>query len=85
MPWQRGRKRELLQIKRDLKDLSQLYGSQTSCGKFLKRGEFQTTLPASWETCMQVKKQELEPDMEQWTGSKLERNMSRLYIVILFI
>ena len=31
----------------------------------------QTTLPASWETCMQVKKQQLEPDMEQQTGSKL--------------
>ena len=30
----------------------------------------QTTLPASWETCMQLKKQELEPDMEQRTGSK---------------
>ena len=30
-----------------------------------------TTLPASWEICMQVKKQQLEPDMEQWTGSKL--------------
>ena len=29
-----------------------------------------TTLPASWETCMQVKKQQLEPDMEQQTGSK---------------
>ena len=29
------------------------------------------TLPASWEVCMQVKKQQLEPDMEQWTGSKL--------------
>ena len=28
-------------------------------------------LPASWKTCMQVKKQQLEPDMEQWTGSKL--------------
>ena len=28
-------------------------------------------LPASWETCVQVKKQQLEPDMEQWTGSKL--------------
>ena len=31
------------------------------------------TLPASWETCMQVKKQQLEPDMEQQTGSKLEK------------
>ena len=40
-------------------------------GKFLKRREYQTTLPASWEICMQVKKQQLKPDMEQWTGSKL--------------
>ena len=39
--------------------------------KFFKRWEYQTTLPASWETCMQVKKQQLELDMEQWTGSKL--------------
>ena len=29
----------------------------TNCGKFLKRWEYQTTLPASWETCLQVKKQ----------------------------
>ena len=29
------------------------------------------TLPASWETCMQVKKQQLESNMEQWTVSKL--------------
>ena len=43
----------------------------TSCGKFLKRWEYQTTLPASWETCMQVKKPQLEPDVEQQTGSKL--------------
>ena len=43
----------------------------TNCGKFLKSQEYQTTLPASWETCMQVKKQQLELDMEQWTGSKL--------------
>ena len=32
----------------------------------------QTTLPASCKTCLQVKKQQqLEPDMEQWTGSEL--------------
>ena len=43
----------------------------TNCGKFLKRWEYQTTWPASWEICMQVKKQELELDMEQQTGSKL--------------
>ena len=42
----------------------------TNCGKFFKRWEYQTTLPASWEIYMQVKKQQLELDMEQ-TGSKL--------------
>ena len=35
------------------------------------RWENQTSLPASWEICMQVKKQQLEPDVEQQTGSKL--------------
>ena len=45
----------------------------TNCGKFLKRGEYQTTLPASWQICMQVKKQQLELDMEQQTGSKSGR------------
>ena len=35
------------------------------------RWEYQTTLPVSWETCIQDKQQQLEPDMEQWTGSKL--------------
>ena len=38
--------------------------------KFLKRWEYQTTLSASWEICIQVKKQQLEPDMEQQSGSK---------------
>ena len=41
------------------------------CGKFFKRWEYQTTLTASWEICMQVKKQQLETDVEQQTGSKL--------------
>ena len=45
----------------------------TNCGKFLKRWEYQTTLPASWEICMQVKKQQLELGIEQWSGSKLEK------------
>ena len=40
-------------------------------GKFLKSWEYQTTSPVSWESCMQVKKQQLKPDTEQWTGSKL--------------
>ena len=41
-----------------------------NCGKFWKRWEYQTTWPASWETCMHVRKQQLELDMEQQTGSK---------------
>ena len=41
-----------------------------NCGKFFKRWEYQTTLPASWEICMHIKKQQLELDMEQQTGSK---------------
>ena len=40
------------------------------CGKFFKRCEYQTTWSASWEICMQVRKQQLELDMEQQTGSK---------------
>ena len=42
----------------------------TNCGKLLKRWEYQTTWPASWEICMQVKKQQLELDMKQQTWSK---------------
>ena len=38
--------------------------------KILKGMEYQTTWPASWEICMQVRKQQLELDMEQQTGSK---------------
>ena len=41
-----------------------------NCGKYWKRLEFQTTWPASWEICMQVRKEQLELDMEQQTGSK---------------
>ena len=41
------------------------------------RWEYQTTLPASWEICMQVKKQQLKLDMEQWTGSKLEKEYDK--------
>ena len=43
------------------------------CGKFWKRWEYQTTWPASWKICMQVRKQQEELDMEQQTGSKLGR------------
>ena len=59
----------------------------TNCGKFFKRWENQTTLPASWEICMEVRKQQLELDMKQRTGnfpnfpislSNWERSMSRI-------
>ena len=43
----------------------------TNCGKFLKRWEYQATLPASLEISMQVRKQQSEPDIGQRTGSKL--------------
>ena len=43
----------------------------TNCGKFLERWEYQSTLPASREICIEVKKLQLEPDMKQQTGSKL--------------
>ena len=41
--------------------------------KILKEMGTQTIWPASWETCMQVRKQQLELDMEQQTGSKMEK------------
>ena len=50
--------------------LKPFYGSWQT-GKFFKRWEYQTISPASWETCMPLKKQQLEPDIEQQTGSKL--------------
>ena len=43
----------------------------TNCRKFLKKEEYQITLPVSWETCMWVNWQELELKVEQLTGSKL--------------
>ena len=45
----------------------------TNCGKFWKRWEYQTTWPASWEIYLQIRRQQLELDMEQQTGSKEEK------------
>ena len=56
-----------------------------NCGKFWKRWEYQITWPFSWETYMQVRKQQLELDIKQQTGSKLGKRPSRLYIVTLLI
>ena len=51
-------------------DYAKAFDSVDHSKLWKKRWEYQTTLSAPWETCMQVKKQQLEPDMEQWTGSK---------------
>ena len=49
------------------------YVDHNKLWKILKRWEYQATLPVSWEICIQVKKQQLEPYMEQPTGSKIEK------------
>ena len=49
----------------------------TNCRKFLKRWEYQTILPIFWETYMQIKKQQLEPEMEQMTSSKLRKEYDK--------
>ena len=46
------------------------YVDQNKLWKILQRWEYQTTWPVSWEICIQVKKQQLELDMEQQTGSR---------------
>ena len=56
-----------------------------NCRKFLKRREYQTNLSAFWETCMQVKKQQLELDMEQLSGLKLGKDYDKLYVVNVLI
>ena len=57
----------------------------TNCGKLFKRWEYQTTLPASGEICMQVKKQQLELTMNNRLVPNWERSISRLCIATLLI
>ena len=58
----------------------------TNCEKFWKRLEYQTTWPAAWEICTQVKNQQLELDTQQQTGSKSEKEyIKAVYIVTLLI
>ena len=59
--------------------------NRTTLMWILKRWEHQTTLPASRETCTQVKKQQLEPYMEQRTVKNWAKSTSRLHIVTLLI
>ena len=51
-------------------DYAKAFDCADHCGKFFQRWEYQTTGPASWETYMQVRKQQLELGVEQQTGSK---------------
>ena len=60
-------------------------GGSQSCGDFFKKWEYQTTWLASWEICMQVKKQQLELDMEQQTGSKLGKEYIKVVYCHLLI
>ena len=53
--------------------------------QILKRWEYQTTWPVSWETCIQVKKQQLEVDMEQQTSSKSGKEYFPLYISLYIV
>ena len=55
-----------------------------NCGKFLKRWEYQTTLPAFRETCMQDKKQQLEVDTEKLVEN-WEMSMIKLYVVTIYL
>ena len=52
------------------------YVDHNKLGKILKQIRIPDHL-VFWETCMQVKKKQLEPDMEQWTGSKLGKEYLR--------
>ena len=61
------------------------YVDHNKLWNILKEMEYKTTLPVSQETCMQVKKQQLEPDMDNRLVQIWERSASRLYIVTLLI
>ena len=63
-----------------LTTLKSLYGSQQT-GKFLKIWEYQTTLPNSSETSMEFNNQQLQPDMEKWTGSKLGKEYAKAVLI----
>ena len=53
--------------------------------KILLEWEYQTSLPASWDICMQVKKEQLELNMEQWTGSELGKEYVKAVFIALVI
>ena len=55
---------------------------QNKLWKILRRWEYETTWPVSWDISMQVKKQQLEPDMEQRTGSKLGKEYIKAVCIV---
>ena len=57
----------------------------TNSGNFFRRWEYQTTRPASWKVCMQVKKQQLEMDMEQQTVSKSGKEYKAVYCHLVYL
>ena len=57
----------------------------TKCGKFLKRWEYQATVPVSCKICMQAKKQQLQPNINNYLVQNWDRSTVRLYIVTLLI
>ena len=75
-PWRKQRSSKNKKKSDTLTTLKLTAWFKTNCGKFLKRWEYQTTLPACEKPGMQVKKQQLEPDMEL-TGSKLEKEYDK--------
>ena len=79
--WQKFRKTS---ISASLMTLKTVCGSQQT-GKFLKRWEYQNTWPASWQTYIQVRKQQFELDMQQWLVPNRKSSTSRLYIITLLI
>ena len=73
IPWLIEKAREFFLINFGFIDFAKAFDcvDHNKLWKILKIWEYQTTFPASWEICIQVKKQQLEPDMEQRTRSKL--------------
>ena len=61
------------------------YVDHNTLWKILQEMGIPDHLPASWETCMKVKKQQLEPDMERRTGSKLGKEYIKAYFITLLI
>ena len=57
----------------------------TKCGKFLERWNTKTPYLVSWEICMQVKKQQIEQDMEQQSGSRLGKEYIKAVVLVLTV